>query len=162
VLLTSKLHRARHRNSLRPALFAATALALVVAVSGVLLSVVAVAVAPSTAQAGTWQHFGLIVTGSIVVQVIAQLVGTGLGLLLRSPVVACIASIVLPLGLWLVLGSTDTLRPAQDWLTPFAGVARLTAGQLSALGWVQSLVVFLIWAVGLNAVGAARLRARRS
>jgi len=58
----------------------------------------------------------------------------------------------------LVLGSTDLLRPAQLWLTPFANVQRVFAERMSPLAWTHWFVVFLIWGVGLNAVGARRLK----
>jgi hypothetical protein len=83
-------------------------------------------------------------------------------LLVRSPVVAFLASIVLPLGLWLVLGSVDVLRPAQAWLTPYATVRNLLSGRMSAVTWAQWLVVVLIWGVSLNAIGAARLKRRNN
>ncbi|WP_143194133.1 hypothetical protein [Micromonospora sp. CB01531] len=89
----------------------------------------------------------------------AQLVGTGLGLLMRHPAIAFVASIVLPLGLWLLLGAIDVLRPAQA-LTPYSSVRHLLSGQMNALSWVQWLAVLLIWGVSLNALGAAQLRKR--
>jgi hypothetical protein len=95
--------------------------------------------------------------GSVLVQVVAQLVGTGLGLLLRSSVIAFLASIVLPLGLWFVLGGVDVLRPAQAF-TPYATVQNLLSGEMSAVKWAQWLIVLLIWGVGLNAAGAAWLK----
>jgi hypothetical protein len=96
--------------------------------------------------------------GGVLVQVVAQLVGTGLGLLLRPVVVAFVATIVLPLGLWYVLGAVDALQPAQAWLTPYSSVRNLLSGRMSTAAWAHWLVVVLIWAVGLNAAGAARLR----
>jgi hypothetical protein len=88
------------------------------------------------------------------------LLGTGLGLLLR-PVVALLASVVLPLGLWFVLGSVEVFRPAQAWLTPYPAVQNLLSGRMSALAWAQWFVVALLWGAGLNAVGAMRMMRRR-
>jgi hypothetical protein len=94
----------------------------------------------------------------VLVQIVAQLVGTGLGLLLRPAVIACLATIVLPLGLWFLLGSVAVLRPAQAWLTPFATAQVLLSARMSPWGWAQWLVVALLWGAALNAVGAARLK----
>lgn len=143
---------------LTPALLAATLLAAAVGAVGVLICAAALAVAPDRAAVPKWDHALYIALGSLLVQIVAQLVGTGLGLLLRPVIAACLATIVLPLGLWLVLGSVAVLRPAQAWLTPFATVHNLLSGEMSALGWGQWLVVVVVWPVALNAVGAARLR----
>lgn len=160
VLLTSPLRHTQDPTTVRPKLLAAVRLAVVIALFGLAVSAIAIVAASSAASPGTWHNSGAVVLGCIIVQIIAQLVGTGLGMLIRRPVVAGIATIVLPLGVWAILGATEATSPAQDWLTPFAGVGRLTAGAMTAVNWVQSLVVFLIWAVGLNALGAARLPRR--
>ncbi len=136
-------------------------LAAVVGAFGVLICAVTIGVAPSTATE-PWGNVTTIAVGGILVQVVAQLVGTGLGLLIRPAVVACLATIVLPLGLWFVLGSVDILRPAQAWLTPYATVQNLLSGQMSALAWTQWFVVLILWGAGLNAVGAARLKRERN
>jgi len=79
---------------------------------------------------------------------------TGLGMLLPSRPVAFLGTIVVPLGLWFVLRGTD----AQGWLTPFAAVQNLLSGRMTAVMWAQWLVVSLVWGVGLNVAGTARLR----
>jgi hypothetical protein len=157
VLLVGDLRRAR-ATRLMPTLLAAVLIAVAVGLFGVATCAVALGLAPTTAGVDPWARFATIAVGSVLVQVVAQLVGTGLGLLIRPAFVAFVASIALPLGLWFVLGTTDVLRPAQAWLTPFATVQNLFSGERDALGWVQWFVVFLLWGVGLNAVGAARLR----
>ncbi|MFJ8582024.1 hypothetical protein [Micromonospora sp. NPDC093277] len=156
ILLARDLKRASESIRLTPTLLAATLLAAVVGLFGVLVCATALAMATSSAQ-DPWRHVGTIALGSVLVQVVAQLVGTGLGLLTRRPVIAFVASIALPLGLWLLLGSVDVLGPAQA-LTPYASVRHLLSGQMSALNWVQWLAVLLIWGAGLNVLGAARLR----
>ncbi|HEX5997741.1 MAG TPA: hypothetical protein VFY84_21585 [Jiangellales bacterium] len=158
ILLARDLHRAPRAARLTPTLLAATLLAAVIGVFGVMVCAAALAVASSDTAQDPWRHAGTIAVGSVLVQVVAQLVGTGLGLLLRSPVVAFLASIVLPLGLWFVLGGVDVLRPAQAWLTPYATARNLLSGRMSAVAWAQWLVVLLIWCVGLNAAGAGRLK----
>jgi hypothetical protein len=158
ILLTRDLRRAPRATRLTPTLLAATLLAVAVGVFGVAVCVTALAVAPSGTAPAPWHHAGTVAVGSALVQIVAQLVGTGLGLLLRSFVVAFLASIVVPMGLWLVLGGVDVLRPAQVWLTPYATTRNLLSGQMNAETWAQWLVVLLIWGVGLNVVGAALMK----
>ncbi|GAA4571984.1 hypothetical protein GCM10023176_33890 [Micromonospora coerulea] len=158
ILLARDLKRASGITRLTPTLLAATLLAAVVGLFGFLVCVAALTVSTSSAQ-DPWRHVGTIAVGSVLVQIGAQLVGTGLGLLMRRPAIAFIASIVLPLGLWFLLGAVDVLRPAQS-LTPYSSVRHLLSGQMNALNWVQWFAVLLIWGVGLNALGGARLRQR--
>jgi hypothetical protein len=94
----------------------------------------------------------------VLTQVIAGLVGTGLGLLLRPAALAFAGTIVLPLGLWLVLGAVDAWHPAQAWLTPYASARQLLSGEMTPVNWAQSVVVLLLWGVGPTALGAAVLR----
>ena len=97
VLLAADLRRT-HRTRVAPMLLAALTLAVLVAIFGLLVSVLPTAAAPSEAPEGRWPHVGTIVLGSVLVQIVAQLVGTGLGLLLRSVILACLATVVIPLG----------------------------------------------------------------
>ncbi|GIH90375.1 hypothetical protein Psi01_10050 [Planobispora siamensis] len=156
VLLAHDLRRASRTTRIAPTLLGAVLLAAAVGAFGFLVCAAALAVVPSTAPAA-WDHAGAIAVGGVLVQALAQLTGTGLGLLLRSPVIACLATIVLPLGLWYALGNVEALRPAQDWLTPFAGAQNLLSGQMSAVMWAQWLVVLTLWGRALNAAGVARL-----
>jgi hypothetical protein len=160
ILLVSDVRTAHRWKEIVPTLLAAIVVAVVVAVFGILVCAAAVALAPSEAVEGRWHQFGLIAVGSVLVQVLAQLVGTGLGLLVRSVVLAWIASIVLPLGLWLALGVVDSLSAARAWLTPYAAATNLLSGQMSPVMWAQWLVVFLLWGVGLNVLGATQARRR--
>jgi len=157
VLLASDLRRTPHEARVVPTLLAVAALGAVVGLYGVIVCAIAIAAGGGTNQ---WDHAATVAVGGILVQVVAGLVGTGLGLLLRPPIVAFLATIVLPLGLLLVLGSTDVLRPAQAWLTPYPSVQNLLAGEMDARAWAQWLAVVMVWDVGLNAVGAALLRRR--
>ncbi|WP_433538032.1 hypothetical protein ACQPZK_10035 [Micromonospora sp. CA-249363] len=134
--------------------------AVVIGVAGVVICAATLALSPADGAADPWRHVGTVAVGSVLVQVVAGLVGTGLGLLLRSRVVAFLATIVLPLGLFGLFGAVDALRPAQPWLTPFGSVRNLLSGEMSVLRWAQWLCVLLIWGVGLNALGAA-VRGRR-
>ncbi|GAA2221269.1 hypothetical protein ACFY2R_17845 [Micromonospora olivasterospora] len=158
VLLARDLKPASRSTRLAPTLLAAALLAAAVGLFGLLACVAALTMTTSSAQ-DPWRHAGTIAVGGVLVQVVAQLVGTGLGLLMRRPTVAFITTIVLPLGLWFLLGAVDVLRPAQA-LTPYSTVRHLLSGQMNPLNWVQWLAVLLIWGVGLNALGWARLRHR--
>jgi hypothetical protein len=161
VLLAGDLRRAPGAARVTPTLLAAVLLAAAVGVFGDLVCAVAIGAAAPDPAIDPWGQVATVAVGSVFIQVVAQMVGTGLGLLLRSAIVPFLASIVLPLGLWLVLGSVDILRPAQAWLTPYANLQNLFAGRMHGLAWVQWFVAFLLWGVGLNAVGAARLKRPR-
>jgi hypothetical protein len=157
VLLVRDVLRSGGEFRLAPTLLAAAALAVAVALIGVVICAAALLIGPQGAAVGRWDHAVSVAACSVLVQVVAQSVGTGLGLLLRPAIVACLATIALPLGLWLLLGSVDILRPAQAWLAPFAAVRNLLSGHMDALAWAQWSVVALVWGVGLNTVGALRL-----
>ncbi len=156
VILVHGLRRPATRSSLVPPILAAAAVAAGFAVVGVALSASATATASSPAPEGRWEHAATVVLGSVLVQVLAQLTGTGLGLLVRRTAVACLLTIVLPLGLWLLLGAVDGLRPAQAWLTPFSSAQHLLAGDMSPIKWAQWSVVAAIWGFGLNLAGFRR------
>ena len=131
---------------------AAVLLAVAVGAFGFLVCAAALVAGSSDAQ-DPWRSAGTIALGGVLVQVVAVLLGTGLGLLLRRHVVAFLISIALPLGLWFLLGGVDV----QAWLAPYSSVRNLLSGEMSAVRWARWVVVLLIWAVGPNVVGAARL-----
>lgn len=158
VLFAGDLRRSSGPHRLTPTLLAATLLATAVAIFGVIICAAALTVAPVGAATDRFDHAVVVAVDGVLVQIVAQLVGTGLGLLLRPVVVACLATIVLPLGLWFVLGIMDVLRPAQAWLAPYATGQNLLSGRMDLLAWAQWFAVVLLWGVGLNAVGAARLK----
>jgi hypothetical protein len=143
---------------LRTRLLAAVVVAVIAALCGVVVSAATVAAYPSAAPGGRWQHLGAVVLGSVLVQVTAQLCGTGLGMLLRRRGVAMLGTIVLPLGLWLILGAVGTLRPAQAWLAPAVSAGHLLGGQMTSWNWAQWMVVVLLWGLALNVAGARRAR----
>jgi hypothetical protein len=160
VLMARDVLRSPRGVRLTPMWLAATILAAAIGFFGVVVCAVALLIAPAGDTAGRWNNALSVAVCGVLVQVIAELVGTGLGLLLRPVVVACLATIVLPIGLWLVLGSTPLLRPIQAWTTPYATVQNLLSGRMTVVAWAQWSVVALLWAVGLNAVGATRLKRR--
>ncbi|MEU8183309.1 hypothetical protein AB0B85_06590 [Micromonospora sp. NPDC049044] len=160
ILLVRDLRRGSLRGPVLPAVLAVGLPAAVVGVVGVLICAATLALTPADVADQPWRFAGTVAVGSVLVQLVAGLVGTGLGLSLRSTVIAFLATIVLPLGLFALLGAVDALRSAQPWLTPFGSVRNLLSGEMSALRWVQWLCVLLIWGVGLNAVGVV-VRNRR-
>ncbi|MCG5436829.1 hypothetical protein [Micromonospora foliorum] len=159
ILLVRDLRRASGRVPVLPTVLAVGLPAVVIGVVGVLICAATLALTPAVADE-PWRFAGTVAVGSVLVQIVAGLVGTGLGLLLRSAVVAFLATIILPLGLFALLGAVDALRPTQPWLTPLGSVRNLLSGEMSALRWVQWLCVLLLWGVALNAVGAAGLNRR--
>jgi ABC-2 type transport system permease protein len=123
---------------------------------GVLISVLATSAATPAAGEGRWNAIGMIILGSVLVQLIAQLAGAGWGLLLGSSPLAIVADVVLPLGLWLVTGAAPGLQGIQAWLAPFTSVQSLLSGHMNAQQGAQVGVIVLVWVVGLNAAGTLR------
>jgi hypothetical protein len=156
VLLVQDLPRPGSRTALLRSMAAASAVAALFASFGVAICALVTALVDSQAPGGRWQYAGTVVLGSVLVQCLAQLSGTGLGMLVRRPVLACLLTIALPLGLWALLWLSDGLRPAQAWLTPFPSAGHLLAGDMSLLRWAQWWVVATIWGIGLNALGLRR------
>ena len=100
----------------------------------------------------------MIILGSVLVQLIAQLSGAGWGLLLGSNAVAITADVVVPLGLWTVTGAVPGLQGIQRWLAPFASARHLLSGHMNAQQWVQVGVIVLVWVIALNIAGILRVR----
>jgi hypothetical protein len=150
ILLAGDVRRRPGSVPVMPTVLAAVVVAAGIGLAGAGFCAVALAFAPSD---GPWRDAGAVTAGGILVQVVAVLVGTGLGMLLRSRLLAFLGTIVLPLGLWIVLRGVD----AQAWLTPYAAVQHLLSGGMTAVMWAQWLVVFLLWGVALNVAGAARV-----
>lgn len=160
IVLVANPDRRDRTTGIGGTLVVAAAMAVAVALFGFLVIATALSLFASDVGPSRWQHAGPIVLGSVLVQLVAQAVGTGLGLLLRFRVLAVLASIVLPLGLWLGLGAVTALRDAQGWLTPFALAPIVLSGRMTAHNWVQWLVMVSLWAVGLNAAGVLWSRRR--
>ena len=160
VLATAELRRPRRASEVLAVIAGALVPALLIAAVGMLICAVTTALAPSAAPEGRWANAGVVVLGSLLVQGVAQLVGTGMGLLIRRPILAYAATIVLPLGLWRLCGSVAALQPAQAWLTPLPSVQHLLAGEMSPIRWAQWLTVLAIWGMGLNALGVAQVSRR--
>ncbi|MFF5234934.1 hypothetical protein [Dactylosporangium sp. NPDC000521] len=148
ILLVHDLRHSDLRARLAPTLLAAVVVAGGVGVLGVLFCAAGLAF---KASAGAWDHAATIAVGGVLVQILAQLVGTGMGLLLRSPWAAFPATF-LPFAVWLALSPVVEWR----WLTPYETARHLLSGQMSTQAWLQWLAVLLIWGVALNVFGAVR------
>lgn len=156
ILLIRDLRWDAFATGLRSTLVAAVLAAAAVGVFGAVACAAALAVASPGAGRDPWAHAALIALGGVLVQVLAMLIGAGMGLLLRPVPVAFLATF-LPLMIWLGLGAVDALRPSREWLTPYATVRHLMSGEMGALQWLQWLVVVLLWGAGLVAAGRRRL-----
>lgn len=131
--------------------------AVIMAAIGLLIT----AVVTALAAGGTdrWALAGPIIPGVIVVQTVASLIGLGLGTLIGRPIIADLMTIILPLGLYLLLGLV--VPAAQPWLTPFPNASRWWSGTMTLDALPPFLVMVLIWVVGLNVAGAI-IQSRRT
>ena len=161
VLLMADLRR-QQASRVAPTIAAALGVAVMFGLVAAAFSAISLAAFGGDPAVGRWQHVGLLVLGSVLVQVVAQLTGTAAGALIRPPILAFLATIVVPLGLYLLLGAVPGLRPAQSWLTPYGVAQQLLSSQPPPLVWARLAVVVTLWGVLPNAYGAARLRRRRS
>jgi hypothetical protein len=139
-------------------LLASVLIAIAGASYGVLISALATSAAAPPADQERWDAVGLIILGSVLVQLIAQLSGAGWGLLLGSSVLAIAADVVVPLGLWIVTGAVPGLHGLQAWLAPFASVRNVLSGHMDAQRWAQVSLIVLVWVIALNAAGILRVR----
>jgi hypothetical protein len=156
VLMTYDLHLRRSQRSLSSTLLTALGIAVGFAVFGAVVSAVAVAAYPSRSAYVSWGSAIGAMLGGILVQVVAQLIGTGFGLLVRRAILACLATIVCPLGLWLVLGA---IAPqARAWLTPYESARHILAGTMTPTSWLAFVVMACMWGIGLNLAGIRRFR----
>src|SRR5690242_5226246 len=158
ILLAADLRRRGEIRTL-PTCMAAVAIAVRVAVAGLLVAVVTTSAA-SGSTPGRWHGAASSAAGGVVVQVVCVLVGVGLGLLGARPWLALLASALVPLALYAALGAVPGLRPARDWCTPYASAQHLLSGATTPLMWVQAAVVLLLWGMALPALAAAWLRRR--
>ncbi|MGW5361388.1 hypothetical protein [Actinopolymorpha pittospori] len=158
-VLTYDLHLHGRRRDLPSTLAWAVGLAVGFALVGAIVSAAAVAAFPSHSPQ-PWGSPVELVLGGVVAQVVAQLTGTGFGLLIRRAVLACLATIVCPLGLWLVLGATAPSSRA--WLTPFESARHLLAGTMTTASWLPFLVMVSLWGIALNLAGIHRFRSHQA
>lgn len=159
VLLVHAARRSGRQHDVRRAVLSALALAVAVAVFGAVVSLAATATAGRQPGVETWGRVPQVLLGCLLVQLVAQLTGTAAGLLVRRSVLACLLTIVLPLGLWLLLSASTA---AQDWLTPYASARQLLSGQMTSLHWAQWLTMMALWCLLPNLLGLRRNALPRS
>jgi hypothetical protein len=155
---TTPTSASSHDATITAKLLASALIAVVGASCGVLISVLATSAAATPADQGRWHGIGMIILGSVLVQLIAQLSGAGWGLLLGSSVLAIAADVVVPLGLWIVAGTVPGVHGVQAWLAPFASVRNVLSGHMDAQRWAQVGLIVLVWVIALNAAGILRVR----
>lgn len=158
ILLAADLRRGGTPRTLATCL-AAGAIAIRVAVAGLLVAVVATSAAAGTTP-GRWNGAASSAAGGVVVQVVCVLCGVGLGLLITRPWVAFLASAAVPLGLYAAVGAVPPLSAARDWVAPYASAQHLLSGATTPLMWAQAVVVLLLWGVALPALATWWLRRR--
>ncbi len=141
-----------------PTLVAAVLVAVAFGLFAALVGVVTVGVHGS--DDGRWQDAVSVSVGAVVTMVMAQMVGVGLGLLIGRPWVACLATVVLPLGLWLGLGAVPALSAASAWVVPVTSAQHLLSGRTTGEAWAQLAVVLVLWGRCLYALGTWRLARR--
>lgn len=156
VLLANDLRRTPGARVL-PTLAGATLIAVAAGLAGDLISVAAPAASGSTAP-DRWAGVGGIAVAGVLVQVLAQLVGTAAGLLIARPAWGCLATIAVPLGVYVLL---TPLGSARDWLTPFGALQGVLVAAPGGAGWARWATAALLWGVALNAV-AVVVRRRRA
>ncbi|MFK4087588.1 hypothetical protein ACI2LF_25990 [Kribbella sp. NPDC020789] len=145
----------RQRSLYKLALGYAVGLAVV----GLVAAILVAWLVPSTAS-DPWQHAPVIVAGAFVPQLVAQLTGTGFGLLIGRGWIAAILTIVPPLGLYAVLSATAPgLRP---WLTPYGSAQLWWNGEFDGSDVLPFLVMLALWGAALNLAGLAVARTRRA
>ncbi|MCZ7436903.1 hypothetical protein O7598_10905 [Micromonospora sp. WMMC241] len=155
VLLASDLRRTSGGPVL-PTLVGATLIAVAVGLAGDAIVVAASAASGSVAPE-PWANVGGIAVAGVLVQVLAQLVGTGLGLLIARPVWGCLATIVLPLGAYALL---TPLGAARDWLTPYGALQGVLGAAPGWAGWARWVAAAVLWGAALNVVGVVVRRRR--
>lgn len=144
----------RERSLYKLALGYAVGLAAV----GLVASILGALLVPST-SGDVWRHAPVLIIGAFVTQIVAQLVGTGLGLLIGRGWIAAVLTIVLPLGLYGVLSAAAP--DARPWLTPYGSAQLWWKGQFGGSDVLPFLVMFALWGLALNLAGLYVARSRR-
>jgi hypothetical protein len=150
------------RHSRRPLLSVTIAVGFAISLAAAFALAGALLAAAATRWAGgDWPpptRGAELVLAAVAVQVIAQLTGTGWGLLVRRPAVAMAATIVVPLGITALLGAISPHGNVARWLTPYGNARSLLDGAPGP-GILPGLcVVVLLWCVVPNVLGARKVR----
>jgi hypothetical protein len=137
------------------------AISVLVAFSGVVLAprfltAIGVAVACALAGVAIAPSSLSFAVGAVLVQVIAQLVGTGSGLLIRRRPVAMAATIVVPMTVTALL--TVAAPGLVHWLTPYGNAKAMLSDPPS---FAALVVVVPLWCILPNVLSLRRRRAVR-
>ncbi|MDN5763654.1 MAG: hypothetical protein L0H41_15230, partial [Microlunatus sp.] len=138
-LATSELRTPKAQQPAVRAYWAGAAIyAVAIGTLGLLACVLAVTALGAAPE--SWLGGPSVVVGSLLVQLIPVGVGCAAGLLLPRAWLACLTTVVVPLGVTLLLGTLGP-RGAADWLTPLGAAGHLVPGPMSILNWAQWIVV---------------------
>lgn len=152
--------RSRTVRPLRSRWIAAGLYGLAVGVVVAVVVGIAVAVAAGANPAvDRWDGAVPAVVGSLFIQLIPVGVGCAAGLLVPRGGLACLATVVVPLLVTLVVSNLAP-RGTADWITPLGAAGHLVPGPMSVVNWAQWIVTAALWVVLPNWLGARRLAAR--
>lgn len=153
-------HRSRTVRPLRSRWIAAGLYGLAVGILVAIIVGVAVAVgAGANPAVDPWAGAVPAVVGGFFVQLIPVGVGCAAGLLVPRGGLACIATVVVPLVVTVIVGNLAP-RGTADWITPLGAAGHLVPGPMSVVNWAQWIVTAALWVVLPNWLGARRLAAR--
>jgi hypothetical protein len=157
ILAVTDLHQPGTSGDRRvaPRLLPVLGLTVGLALAGTLLAAAATAWA-----GGGWPpatRTAALVTGAVLVQLIAALTGTGSGMLLRRPALAMAATIVVPMGATALLSAIGRHGALVRWLTPYGNAQVLLAGEPSPGMFAGLCVIALLWCAVPNVLGARRI-----
>lgn len=152
--------RSRTVEPLRARWIASGVYGLAVGAYVAIVAAVAVSVsAGSTPVTDPWAGLVPAVIGSLVVQLIPVGVGCAAGLLVPRGGLACLATLVVPVLVTLLVGLL-TPQGVADWITPLGAAGHLVPGPMSVVNWAQWIVTAALWVVLPNAIGRRLLAAR--
>lgn len=138
-------------------LAAGIVIGLIAALVGLVLSVLATAVASHPVGGHPWQN-GLAVVGvALLYQGLALLGGMAFGLLFLNSAVAIVLSFVLPVAWGILTGVVNGLQSVQNWLDLNSTEGPLLNNDMTGKHWTQLLVAGIVWIGVPLAVGLWRL-----
>ena len=106
--------------------------------------------------AGTWSLSGIVLGQTLLLMVMAMLMGLAFGAMLLSPAPAIVLSFALPLA-WSALGSISALRGTARWLDSSKSLEPLTDHAMSATEWARVGTTLALWLLVPAAIGLWRI-----
>lgn len=135
--------------------------------AGVLLATAAVAVTIALATlataiaaprvAGTWSLPAALLGQTLLLVVVAMIMGFAFGAMLLSSAPAIVLSFVLPLG-WTALGSISALTGTARWLDRGRSLAPMTEHVMNGTEWARVGTTLALWIVVPLLIGVWRIR----